>query len=422
MVKKSKKGAKTKAKASAGLSCSAGSADGPSGGGVIASSGVVAGSSGTRNCFRCHGNIQDATTYHRRRLASAMLMTIVTLPAMVLAAQQPAQATDKRFGSRRRRRNQEVGLLDLLAGGGGGGGGLQGEDGVNMILDGLYQNNIDVDVDVVGIINQCLVAGKGNMDINCFIGKLDEQIPDFDVKEMAEQMGVGTEPYVPPPALDCPSGETEVKSFQIPVTGEYCAVCIPFHARTICGFSCSCSNGDCGCSLKPPDCLGTLICAGTEDGHDQEELPSEPAIGVNGTNADGAGADDATLEEIPEDTVALEGGGSTLSEMAGNSSTAFFGGDDSIETGEDLEIQEEPDGIVDYNVTSTSTDGDLAVLLQDADNETEEATASPDQGGAEPSSQLPRNDENSSSTRKHAWFGIFSLLGLLVPAASAILP
>ena len=420
MVKKSKKAAKTKAKAGAGVSCNTDSADGPSGGGATPSSGVVASSSsGTRNCFRCHGNIQDVATYHRRRLASAMIMTIVaTLPDMVLAAQQPARAADKRFGSRRARRNQEIGLLDLLAGGGGGGGGFQGEDGINMILDGLYQNDVDVDVDVVGIINQCLVAGKGNMDINCFIEKLDEQIPDFDVKEMAEQMGVGTEPYVPPPALDCPSGETEVKSFQIPVTGEYCAVCIPFDARAICGFSCSCSNGDCGCSLKPPDCPGTLICA---DGHYQEELPSKPEIGDSSANVNG-GADDA-VNEIPKDPVAMEGDGSIPSEipseMPGNSSTAVSEGGDSAETGTDVATQQDPDRIVDYNVTSTSDEVDLADVLEDAANETS------DQAGTAPTLQLPRNDENTSSARKHTGLDFFSLLhvvGLIViPAASAIL-
>lgn len=436
MGKKSKKGAtRAKAGAEAPYATSTASADGPAGD-VMTTSGAA----GRTNAATRH--------YHRTPLVHAIpvIMVIISLPATALAARrlspsrilvragvgsadddaQEARSTNipvgTSSGSRRARRNQEVNILDLLGGGSGGSGAMEGGDGINLIMDGLYQNNVDVDVDVVGIINQCLVAGNGNMDINCFIGKLDDQIPDFNVKEMAEQMGVGTEPYVPPPVLDCPSDETEVKSFQIPATGEYCAVCIPFHARTICGFSCSCSNGDCGCSLKPPDCPGTLICAGT-DGHGQEALPSEPEIWDNVANADGGA--DATVNEIPEDNVALEGDGSNPSEMpgTGNSSTAFFEEKDSSEAGKNVAIHQEPASIVDYNVTSTYTEEDLAVLLEDAANETNNESAPPDLGATVPSSQSPRNDENSSSARKHTGLGLFSLLVrlIVIPAASAIL-
>lgn len=70
-------------------------------------------------------------------------------------------------------------------------------------------------------------------------------------------------------------------------------------------------------------------------------------------------------------------------------------------------------------MTSTSDEVDLADVLEDAANETS------DQAGTAPTLQLPRNDENTSSARKHTGLDFFSLLhvvGLIViPAASAIL-
>ena len=344
-------------------------------------------------------------------------MTMASLPATALATRQLSpslipvrsgvgSAAAREAGSTSipvgiisgsHRANQEVNILDLLGGGSGGSGAMEGGDGINLILEGLYRNNVDVDVDVVGIIDQCLVTGNGNMDINCFIGKLDDQIADFDVKEMAEQMGVGTEPYVQPPALDCPSGEAEVKSFQIPPTGERCVVCIPFLATTICGYSCSCSNGNCGCSMKPPDCPGTLICAGSNGNNQEEESvpPSGAPVGDDASNENGA--KDA-LNEIPEDAVALEGDVSTQLETPSNSPTAYFG------EGED------------------SAQQDQVVLSEGGANETKEATALPDQTETVPSSPLPRNDKNDSSARKHAGPGTFvSLVGLLAASATIFL-
>lgn len=420
----SKRHSPSKAIASSAAAIAAAHADGPGGGGATTTSSGAAGSSSSARVVTC--------THHHQRLAPAihakiMIALISTLlPVTALAARRQSPSSldptatsvgSTNVGSRPRRRNQGI-LEDILFGGGSGG--MEGVDGINMILDGLDQNNIDVDVDIVGIIDRCIAAGNGNLDMSCFVDELDGQIPQFDVKEMADRMGIETEPYVPPPALDCPSGETEVKSFQIPATGEYCAVCIPRLATTICGYSCSCSNGDCGCSLKPPDCPGTLICAGTTEDLDQQEpTPEQPTIGddeAGGAANDGGGADDPLLNEIPdEDAVDFEGGGT-----ADGNSTAFFEEEDSAETGKDLAIQQEPNGNVDYNM-SASGGVDHAVSSEDTANETMEATASLDHAETVPSSQLPRNDENSSSARKRASLGLFSLFvsGLLHLAASA---